>query len=177
MLALLSVLSVARPVGWTISSFLLAQDRPRLDAALEIFKLVALVALLLTLGRGGPLRACVAVGIAFGLHALLSMVAVQVMDGVTVGALAARCAHPLVACVPMAAAVLLARQAVDAAGWGIRGVGLSVEIIAGALTYVAAALVLARAASRDILTLVRGALQGRETRKESPEDREGVSLE
>jgi lipopolysaccharide exporter len=177
MLALLSVLSVARPVGWTISSFLLAQDRPRLDAALEIFKLVALVALLLTLGRGGPLRACVAVGIAFGLHALLSMVAVQVMDGVTVGALAARCAHPLVACVPMAASVLLARQAVDAAGWGIRGVGLSVEIIVGALTYVAAALVLARAASRDILTLVRGALQGRETRKESPEDREGVSLE
>ena len=54
MLMLLSVLGVVRPLGWTISSYLLACGSPRLDAALELIKLASLVTLLLTLGRLGP---------------------------------------------------------------------------------------------------------------------------
>ena len=113
MLAVLSVLSVVRPVGWTIASYLLAQDRPRIDAALEVLKLASLVGLLLTLGRAGPLWACSAVGIAFALHALASMVVVQVMDGIRVTAFLRRTAPPLLACVPMVVAVLAARHAMS----------------------------------------------------------------
>jgi lipopolysaccharide exporter len=85
MLAILSVLSVVRPVGWTLSSYLVAQDRPRVDAALEVLKFASLVGLLLTLGRASPLWACSAVGFAFGMHALASMLVVQVMDGINHG--------------------------------------------------------------------------------------------
>lgn len=163
MLAMLSVLSVVRPIGWTISAYLLARDRPRLDAALEVLRLVALVALLFTMGRLGPLWACAAVGVAFGLHALASMVVVQVTDGIGAGALLARCAPPLAACVCMAAAVLATRVGLAHAGVHAKGLDLVIEITSGAVAYVAAALALARSTSEDFLALVRRAARERLT--------------
>ena len=161
MLALLSALSVTRPVGWTISAYLLAQNRPRADAVLELFKLAALVGLLLTLGRAGPLHACVAVGVAYGLHALASIAVVHALDGVTVRAFVTRCAPPLVACIPMAAAVLASRHLLASHGGAAPGVGLVVEVLAGAWVYVAAAVLLAGTASRDLLALARMTLRSR----------------
>jgi lipopolysaccharide exporter len=155
MLAILSVLSVVRPVGWTISSYLLAQDRPRIDAALELVKLSALVGLLLTLGRAGPLWACCAVGFAFGLHALASMVIVQVLDGIRVAEFVRRSALPLAACVPMLAAVLAARHLMSGLPWPARGSHLIGEIIAGAAAYIAVAPFVARGPARDVLGLIR----------------------
>jgi PST family polysaccharide transporter len=157
MLAVLSVLSVVRPVGWTISSYLLARDKPRVDAALELLKLGSLVGLLLTVGRAGPLWACAAVGLAFALHAFASMVVVHWLDGVTVTSLTARCAGPLAACAPMAAAVLavgalLARASVHP------GVALCVEIPAGAVAYALSAAVLARSTFDDLRALLRRAV-------------------
>jgi PST family polysaccharide transporter len=161
MLALLSILSVVRPVGWTISSYLLARDRPRVDAGLEILKVAALVILLLTLGRLGPLWACAAVGLAFALHAIASMAVVQATDGVTVSALAARCAAPLAACVPMIAAVAAARAGLEHAGVTRAGIVLAAQIFAGAVSYPAAALVLARSTSLDLIAVVTSALRRR----------------
>jgi PST family polysaccharide transporter len=161
MLAVLSVLSVVRPVGWTISSYLLARDRPRLDAALEVFKVVAVVALLVTVGRGGPLWACGAVGAAFALHAVASMAAVQWLDGVTVWALAARCAGPLAACVPMAAAVLGVQRLLGGAGPHASAKLLAAEIAVGVVTYPIAALALARPLAADLVALLRRVLRER----------------
>jgi lipopolysaccharide exporter len=155
MLGLLSALSVVRPVGWTISSYLLARDRSRLDAGLEVLKLVSLVILLLTLGRSGPLWACVAVGLAFAVHAVASMVAVQVLDGVGMAAIAARCAAPLAACVPMVLAVLSFRIGLERAGVRSGGVALVGEIAIGAAVYASSAMVIARSASADFLSLLR----------------------
>jgi len=161
MLALLSVLSVVRPVGWTISSYLLAQDRPRVDAALEVLKLVALVALLLTVGRASPLWACVAVGAAFAMHTAASVLVVHVLDGVRVGSLVASCMRPLAACVPVAAAVLGVRHVFpDMHPHGLR---LVLEVAVGASTYVAGALIWAGPMSRDLLALAR-----RVVRRDSP---------
>lgn len=155
MLAVLSCLSIVRPVGWTISSYLLACDKPRLDAKLEVFKLAALVALLLTLGRLGPVWACAAVGVAFGAHALASMAAVQLLDGVSVRTLARRCAPALAACVPMLAAVMAVQALESWAGMHAAAVRLVLEISTGAATYPVSALLLARAPALDILMLSR----------------------
>jgi PST family polysaccharide transporter len=165
MLALLSVLSIVRPVGWTISAYLLACNRPRLDAALEILKLVALVALLLTLGREGPLWSCGAVGLAFALHAFGSMWAVQRIDSVTVGALAARCGRPLAACIPMVAAVLGMRAAMVGAGVHAPAMRLVGEIAVGAVVYPLAAWVLAGTMARDLVDLLRRAASERLARQ------------
>lgn len=161
MLALLSVLSVVRPLGWTISSYLLALDRPRVDAVLEVGKLVSLVVLLLTMGRWGPLWTCVAVGVAFGLHTLASMWVVQAFDGISVARLAGRCAPPLLACVPMVVAVLAVRTALGGTATAVRGLGLVAEITTGALAYAASALVVARPLAYDVLDLLRRATQRR----------------
>jgi PST family polysaccharide transporter len=161
MLAVLSVLSVVRPVGWTISSYLLARDKPRVDAVLEVFKVAAVVVLLVTVGRRGPLWACAAVGAAFALHALASMAAVDRLDGVSVWALAKRCAGPLVACAPMAAAVLGVRFFFGGIGPHASAKLLALELAAGALSYPMAALALARPVTADMVMLMRRVLRER----------------
>jgi PST family polysaccharide transporter len=150
MLAVLSSLGVARPLGWTVGSYLLAQGRPRTAAALEVLKLAAVVVLLLALGRRGPLWACAAVGLGFGLHAGASVVAVELFDGVPVGALLGRCAGPLVACAPMVGAVLAARHL---------GGGVLAEIAAGAAAYALLAPVFARSTFLDAVSLARAFYQ------------------
>jgi lipopolysaccharide exporter len=155
MIALLSMMSVVRPVGWTISSYLLARDNPRIDAVLEVIKLISLVVLLVTIGRSGPLWACVAVGLAFGVHAAASMAVVQWLDGLTVGRLAARCAAPLGACIPMVAAVIAVRFGLGQLGVHSGIPTLMAEIVVGALAYAASALVVARSASLELLSLLR----------------------
>jgi lipopolysaccharide exporter len=126
-----------------------------------VLKLAAVVALLLTLGRRGPLWACAAVGLGFGAHAVASMVVVQVLDGVKASAMAAGCAAPLLACVPLSAAVLAARHVLAGIEGHPRGVDLPIEILAGACAYVVAAPLLARAATRDAIALWRLALRRR----------------
>jgi PST family polysaccharide transporter len=155
MLAVLSCLSIVRPSGWTISSYLLARDQPRLDAKLEVLKLAAVVVLLLTLGRLGPVWACVAVGVAFAAHTLASMIAVQMLDGIRVRALAMQCAPALAACVPMLAAVVAVQRLESWEHVRAPGVRLVVEIATGAATYPVAALLLAREQALDLLTLAR----------------------
>jgi PST family polysaccharide transporter len=159
MLSILSAMAVARPIGWTISSYLLAWGRPRAEAALEGMKLVAVVVFILTIGRLGPLWACVAVGVAFAAHALASMAVVQAFDGIRVTMLVARCAPPLAACAPMVLAVVAARLALAHSGVDVRGIGLAVEIAVGAVAYVGAAFVFARAPAQDFLQLVRRAMK------------------
>ncbi|HXX68282.1 MAG TPA: oligosaccharyltransferase, partial [Polyangiaceae bacterium] len=115
--------------------------------------------LLLTMGRLGPLWTCGAVGIAFGLHALASMWVVRALDGISIVRLAARCAAPLLACLPMVAAVLAVRVALGHVVSIPRGVGLVAEVLAGALAYVLSAMLLARPLAREVLDLLRRATQ------------------
>jgi PST family polysaccharide transporter len=161
MLATLSALSVLRPIGWTVSAYLLAKNRPRTDATLEVLKLSAVVVFLLTLGRAGPVSACVAVGLAFAVHSLASMAAIQKTDGIALATLAARCAGPLAACVPMAGAVIGVRHLFDNVGAGPAAASLAAQIAAGMLVYPAAALVLARSVSGDLVAVVTSALRRR----------------
>ncbi len=165
MLMALSVLSVTRPIGWNVATYLQARNKPRQVMAMEGIKLVALLAIMLTLGRLSLLWMCAAVGIAFTGHALLSLAYVNRYEGVPFGAMLARVSSPLLACVPMAAAVFGARAGLTALGLTNAWALLACEIVAGALAFVPSAFLLAPAITRDFVGLARGFLERRRGRQ------------
>ncbi len=83
------------------------------------------------------------------------MVVVQTTDGIKVTAFLRRSAPPLVACLPMVVAVLVARRLMSHLPWPAHGSHLVVEILTGAAAYVAVAPFVARVAAQDILGLLR----------------------
>lgn len=157
MLLVLSLLSIFRPVGWVISSYVQALGRPQPLMWLELAKLALLVAAVASVGRSSPLAACACVGVTYAGHALASLALAQRLDGVPLSKSLLALAPALAACVPMALAVLGTRAALHAQG-GRPLLGLSLEIAAGALTYLMVAWVLARDSARDLLARLREAL-------------------
>ena len=157
MLMILSALSVTRPIGFTIASYLQASNLPRAAMWLNLSKVALLLTSLTLLGQLGPLWACAGVGVGFGAQALASMMVVAKQDGVRVGAFLSKCFPPLLACVPMVLAVYAARYGLAYLGIDVRGVSLVAEIVAGAVAYVLSALVIARSTSRELVGLIRGA--------------------
>jgi PST family polysaccharide transporter len=73
MLVVLSMLSVLRPLGWLVGSYLQAVQRTRVVLLLEAIKSLAIVVLVLALGQLGLLWACAGVGVAYGAHAVGSV--------------------------------------------------------------------------------------------------------
>jgi lipopolysaccharide exporter len=159
MLVLLSALSVARPVGWTVASYLQARQLPRHIFWLEALKLFLLVASIVTFGRKSPLWTCAAVGLAFGLHALASLWVVRQQDQVSLRRSLGGMAPALLACLVMVAAVLGARALVAQLGPVRPVVALACEVVSGALAYAAAAFVFARGPSVDLVARLRDALR------------------
>jgi PST family polysaccharide transporter len=159
MLVLLSALSVARPVGWTVASYLQARQLPRFILWLEALKLGLLLLGIVTFGRISPLWACVAVGMAFGLHALASLWVVRQKDGIPLRRSLGSMAPALGACVVMVVAVWAVRSAASEFGSLRPIVLLFFEVLGGALSYAVAALVLAREASLDLIAKLRDALR------------------
>jgi PST family polysaccharide transporter len=82
MLMMLSALSVTRPIGWTIASYLQARRLPGSILGLEALKLVIMVLGIVTFGARSPLWTCAAVGIAFGVHAFASLGIVRRLDAI-----------------------------------------------------------------------------------------------
>lgn len=158
MLMLLAALSITRPVGWTVGAYLLAQRQTKTVMLLEGLKAVAVVASIATLGRLGILWTCGAVGIAFAVHTLASLFAVKRADGIPVATLLRSLAPPLAACAPLVAAVLATRAGLAALAVGELP-GLLLESLAGGLAYVASALLVARGASRELVSRVVDALR------------------
>lgn len=162
MLTVLSALSVVRPVGWIVQSYMQAQQRTRVVMVLELAKTALLMGVIATLGRLGPLWACGAVGVAFGAHALASLMALRLGDEpLPWGGLLGGFVGPLAASAPMAAAVLGVRYGLRAVGLRSAPLSLALELVAGGLVYVPAALVFARATSRDLLALLKDAVARR----------------
>jgi lipopolysaccharide exporter len=159
MLLLLSALSVTRPIGWTVTSYLQARLMPRRILALEALKLAVLLAAILTIGRQSPLAACVAVGVAFAVHMLASLWVVARVDSVPLRRSLSSIAGPLIACAPMALAVVLARRLVVAAGGAHPVVLLVIEVLVGAVVYALAALLVAPKPTRDLVGRVLDALR------------------
>jgi lipopolysaccharide exporter len=160
MLMLLSALSITRPIGWTIASYLQARRLTKTVMVLEVLKALAVVISIATIGRAGVLWTCGAVGIAFALHTLGSMWAVQRADGISMWRMLVGLAGPLAACAPMVLAVLGVRRALEGSAIGAIG-ALGLETSAGAIAYVISALIVARSASREVASRLIDALRRR----------------
>jgi PST family polysaccharide transporter len=138
-----------------IGSYLQAQKRTRPIMVLEIGKVVGILLLVPTVGSFGPLWACVAVGITYAIHALASVWLVRRTDGVPMKNLLLPLVRPLAACGVMVGAIVGVRRLLGAFDVDHPGLGLGVELCVGAVAFIAAALVVAKDASGDMLGLVR----------------------
>jgi len=159
LLTVLSVLSVVRPMTWGTSAYLASYSRTRPMMLLELLKLVLLFGCIVAFSSLGPVWTASAVGIAFGVQALVTTVFVVRTDHISGAAMATAFLRPVLACGVMVAAVLGARAAMIAVELDAPKFLLPVEIIVGAVAYVLGALVLARPIARDFLQLLRKALK------------------
>ncbi len=155
MLAVLSALSVARPVAWIVTPFLQVLDRPRAQMILEVTKAAGLLVAIALLGQLGPLWACVAVGVAFGANAVANVWVVAQMECVPMASFLVPLVRPVIACAPMVGAVIGARHLIAIAAPLPRGVGLAIETLVGAIVFVPSALLLAPDVARDLLSVLR----------------------
>lgn len=153
MLVILSALSVVRPVGWLIMGYLQAQARTRTIMVLETVKVAALLSCMAALSYFGLLWACVGVGVGFGLHAIASLWAVHRVDGMSLMSMVKPMVAPIAASVPMVGVVLGVRYLLHGR---IPSKALLVcEIVAGGLVYIPSALLIARSASSEVVTLLK----------------------
>lgn len=155
MLVILSCIGVLRPIGWIISSYLQTVQRSETLMWVSILQAVVLFTAMAVLGHFlGPLWACAGVGVGFGVAALAFGWVVVRTDGVRWAELARACVPALLACVPMVGAVLAVRAALAATGPLLPGAGLALEVLAGAVAYTGAVLLVARPTLADIRQLV-----------------------
>ncbi len=165
-LMILSAVGVVRPVGWALGAYLQSAGLGREVMTSGISLVAALFSTMPMLTRFGPLVASSAVGITFGVHAIVSAFAVRRAGGPAPLAVLASVLGPLAACVPMAVAV----RGVHAALVGSRPMlALVAEIVAGGLVYPAAALFLARAPAMKLVSLA-GETLARRRSAEPPAD-------
>lgn len=162
MLAILSCIGVLRSVNVTITSYLQSARRANTLMWVSVVTVTVLFSAMALLGHFfGPLWACVGVGVGFAASGLAQgWVLVRTVQ-VRWLELGRACAPPLLACVPMAAAVLAVRAA--SAWWGLSspGLGLALEVLAGAVGYVVAVHVVARDTVEELRELVGDAWRGR----------------
>jgi lipopolysaccharide exporter len=158
LLAVLTCLSVFRPITWVLSAYLEAEAKTNRLMVLELLKIGLLVLGIAALHPFGLEVAAGAVGIAFGFSALLG-IAVVVREGVSWRALLSGFARPLAACAVMAAAVLGVDRGLVALGLDHPAIQLGAEILVGAVAYIVAAFVFARETAIDLLQLVKKALR------------------
>ena len=172
-LIILSVLSVVRPISWIASSYLQVKNLPHIIMVLETAKTAALVLLmhlfaayaprLAFLGRFGTREcwACAAVGLVFALNSLSYMLVFKKKtDRLPLSAQLAELGPPVLACVPMVAAVVALRRLLPAASPWLE---LPAEVAVGAAVFVPSAFLIAPAATRELVGLLRSALARRRT--------------
>jgi PST family polysaccharide transporter len=161
MLALLSVLSLVRPLGWTLGAFTQSMQRPRLMMVFGLLKLGLLVLFISTLGRLGLRWVCVSVGLVFATTTFAYLVSVNRLDGISISRFLLGVVPPFLACLVMAAGVLGVRLLLRRVGIPDGWLALAIEAFTGMVVYVLAALVVARTVSQDLLALVRKAFKKR----------------
>jgi lipopolysaccharide exporter len=157
LLTVLACLSVFRPITWVLSAYLEAESKTGRLMYLELAKIVVLLGGIAVLQPYGVRIASGAVGIAYGATAIAG-VALVLRDGPSPRRLLAGFLQPIAACAVMAGATWLTHELLVRAGWDHPAVLLPAMVIAGAASYVAAALVLCRETARDLLGLLKKAL-------------------
>lgn len=175
MLAILCFRSLPIPFNAVFGSYFAARGRTQVIMYLGIAKLGLVLGGLLTLGRLGPLWACVAVVLAFLLSSILHLLVGWRLEQLPLKPLVASAMRPLLASAVMAAAVLLFRTIVNA--WMPMPIWLDLvlEVCVGAVTYVAAAFLVARPMVLEFVEVVRSVISRRAATEEPPADHDPVA--
>jgi PST family polysaccharide transporter len=155
MLLILAMLSVVRPMFGAVWAFIVVERGPRGVMIIEWVNLALLMALLATIGRISPLWACGAVGLAFTIRSGMGLYLVRETAGLSILTQLVQLTPPLLACVPMAAAVFGVRQALVRIGVTAPALHIGLEILVGAAVFIGAALIVARHPARELVMLVR----------------------
>jgi PST family polysaccharide transporter len=155
MLMLLSIVSAPRPIAHILHSYLFAGQHQRIVLRQEWLSLAILMTAIATIGQVDVHWTCVAVGIAFVLRTLMLMWVVRQLDGIPVSSFLVPLIRPIIACLLMVAAILVARPALMDLRPIIR---LGVEIGIGAAVYLAGARLIFRAAAAELIGMVRSAV-------------------
>jgi PST family polysaccharide transporter len=161
LLLVLSVLSIVKPLSWTLVGYTHAQQKRRLIMLMGIFKAVTVLTAIVLIGSAGIIYTCWAVGIAFALYALVYLWFAMAPNDKAFWQYLAGCLPVLLACGPMIAAVFGVRHLADQRGVGPSWVSLICEITAGGSAYVLASLLIARRVSKDFLNLLQNGLRRR----------------
>lgn len=161
MLAILSVMTVFRPMTWSAIAYAQAVQRTRLVMMSSFLRAILVLSLVAVCGAlGGPLWACVGACFGYALHAVVTIAATGRAIGFAVWPYLIGVARPLVASVPMFLAVLGVRHAFEAAELPV-ALSLAAELVAGALVYAISAYVFVRPSVNELLRLGRDALRRR----------------
>jgi PST family polysaccharide transporter len=155
-LAVLSVMTVFQPAPWSAIAYLQAEKMTKLIMVTSIGRAVVMLSLIPLLGYfGGPVWACGGVGLGFVFHAVATVVMTARVTPLAAGPYLLNVLRPILACIPMFAAVTALRPALVAIHTPV-GLALAAEVVCGGVVYVAAAFVLARSNVRELMGLVRG---------------------
>ena len=161
MMALLTGVSLMRPMGWVVDAYFQAQKRTHVILGLSIFRAVAVLGSIATLGAKGPVWACVAASLAFVTHGLLSVGVVAARERIPVASMLGTALRPLVASALMAAMVFLLDAAVPPTRGQVALLLLVAEIALGGAVYASLCFLLARDTADDLVGLARGVISRR----------------
>jgi PST family polysaccharide transporter len=156
MLAILSVMTVFRPMTWSAIAYLQAVQQTRLVMLSSFWRAILVLSLVASFGYfGGPLWACVGAGIGYALHSVVTIVAAGRLTGFNVTEYLVGVARPLLPCIPMFFAVI----GVEELDLPIPlPVLLALQLVTGAVVYIISAFILVRPAVKDLLRLGREAI-------------------
>ncbi len=153
-LFVLSTLSLSRAISVLGVGYLQVVNRTQKMALLDAVLVVLVLLSMWLLAPLGQVAAAIGVGVAFGLNMLQVFYYLR-PEGIRVRSVVGSLARPLLACLPMAAAVFGARALLaplSLPAWAL----LLVEVAVGGLVYVGAALIVARTVARDFIELFLG---------------------
>jgi PST family polysaccharide transporter len=161
-LAVLASLGAVRSFRNQSSALLQVAGRTGSFALIDGLLVATVLGFMALLARFGPVWSSVGVPFAFTLSLVITIRLLR-PEGIALRGVFLAILRPTLACIPLVAAVLAARHGL--ADRGIPGVArLLVEVTCGVVSYVAAALLIAPAISRDFITLTMGVLRRRSGR-------------
>jgi PST family polysaccharide transporter len=161
MLAILSVLSLARTMASPLVAFMQAQHRQRPLMVLSVSKVVILIGAIVIFAPHGPLWTCVGVGATFLVDTFLCMLIVQVLDDIRMLPLLGSVMPVVLASAMMAGGVYGTQVGLRALGIGPSWLSLVLEILAGGVVYVGSAFLVARPLAMDLVTQVKSVIARR----------------
>lgn len=163
MLAILSTMTVFRPMTWSAIAYCQAVQQTRLVMLSSFFRAMVVLALVALFGYvGGPLWACVGAGIGYAIHSVVTIVVAGRAVGFPIAPYLTGVARPLLPCIPMFLAVIGVEEVL--VGTLPLPVVLGVQLVTGAVVYIISAFILVRPAVDELIRLGREAIGRRRGR-------------